>query len=197
MTPEDERQLVADDRGRGAQAAQQRVLVEARPAGHHQADDAQAADREEVEQPQLHLAADHARREGDDEQRHDRGEVDDRRREREDGHVHAGGREVLLGEHLEPVDRRRAACPTGRRGSGPRRRFTNAMIFISKKMITKAAGTVNRRIAGRRDEEAEDVDVRLAGVQREGRRARARCPVTQTTVKADAARGRAARGAAG
>ena len=41
---EQQRQLVADDLRRGAQAAQQRVLVEARPAAHHQADHGQAAD---------------------------------------------------------------------------------------------------------------------------------------------------------
>ena len=65
-----QRQLVADDLGRRAQAAQQRVLVEARPAGHHQADHAQAADGEEVEQPDVHVAADQAGREGHDQQRH-------------------------------------------------------------------------------------------------------------------------------
>ena len=40
-----QRDLVADDLGRRAQAAEQRVLVEARPAGHQQADDRQPADR--------------------------------------------------------------------------------------------------------------------------------------------------------
>ena len=42
---------------------------------------------------------------------------------------------------------------------GPMRRFTKAMIFISMKMITKAVGTVNSRIAVAASEEADDVDV--------------------------------------
>ena len=55
-----ERDLVGDDLGRGAEAAQQRVLVEARPAGHEQADDGHAADREQVEQADVEVLADEA-----------------------------------------------------------------------------------------------------------------------------------------
>ena len=52
---EHERQLVADDLRRGAQAAEQRVLVEARPAAHHQPDHGQAGHGEEVEQADVHV----------------------------------------------------------------------------------------------------------------------------------------------
>ena len=63
-----QRDLVADDLGRRAQPAEQRVLVEARPAAHQQADDRQAADREEVQQPDVEVLAEQARRERDDQQ---------------------------------------------------------------------------------------------------------------------------------
>ena len=56
-----QRDLVADDLGRGAQAAEQRVLVVAGPAGHQQAHHRQAADREEVQQPQVDVLAEEAR----------------------------------------------------------------------------------------------------------------------------------------
>ena len=46
---EHERQLVGDQLRGGAQRAEQRVLVRARPAGHQHADDRQARDRERVE----------------------------------------------------------------------------------------------------------------------------------------------------
>ena len=91
-TDERQRDLVADDLGRRAQAAQQRVLVEARPAGHQQADDGQAADGEQVQQADVEVLADEARgplpglgvdepgAERDDEEgHHGREEHDDRR----------------------------------------------------------------------------------------------------------------------
>ena len=106
-----QRQLVADDLGRGANAAQQRVLIEARPAAHHQADHGQPADREEVEQTNVHVEADQARRERDDQQGQHGGEVDDDRREGEHRRVGAGRREVLLGQHLEAVEDRRQRAP--------------------------------------------------------------------------------------
>ena len=52
-----QRDLVADDLGRGAQAAEQRVLVVARPARHQQPDHRQPADREEVQQPEVQVLA--------------------------------------------------------------------------------------------------------------------------------------------
>ena len=110
ITPDDgqdERDLVAHDlRGR-AQPAEQRVLVEARPAAHQQPDDRQAADREEVQQPQVEARPHHAvGRERDDEQRHHAGQVDHDGRPREDHRIGAGRREVLLRQDLEPVDHR-------------------------------------------------------------------------------------------
>ena len=56
-----ERDLVADDLRRRAQAAEERVLVVARPAGHQEPDDRQPADGEEVEQADVEVLADEAR----------------------------------------------------------------------------------------------------------------------------------------
>ena len=111
-----QRDLVADDLGRRPQPAEQRVLVEARPAGHQQPDDRQPADREEVQQGDVHVLAEQARRERDDEQAHDRGHEHDDRGEREDEAVGAGRAEVLLRQHLEPVDDRERATRTDRPG---------------------------------------------------------------------------------
>ena len=66
-----ERDLVADDLRRRAEAAEQRVLVVARPAGHQQPDDRQPADGEEVQQPEVEVLAEQAGRERDDQQGHD------------------------------------------------------------------------------------------------------------------------------
>ena len=79
-TRERQRDLVADDLGRGAQPAQQRVLVEARPAGHQQADDGHAADGEQVQQADVEVLADEPGPERDDEERHHRGQEHDDRR---------------------------------------------------------------------------------------------------------------------
>ncbi len=127
---QDERQLVADEPCRGPQPTEQRVLVEAGPAGHHQAHHAQATDREEVQQPDVHGEAVQAGRERDHQQRHHRGEVDHRGCQREHRHVRAGGREVLLGQHLEAVDDRGerppGSDPVGARRAGSRTRSASS-----------------------------------------------------------------------
>ena len=57
---EHERQLVGDELRGGAQRAEQRVLVGARPAGHQHADDRQARHRERVEDADVEVV-DHRR----------------------------------------------------------------------------------------------------------------------------------------
>ena len=55
---EQQRQLVGDELGGGAQRAEQRELVRARPAGHEHADDREARHRERVEHADVEVLDD-------------------------------------------------------------------------------------------------------------------------------------------
>jgi hypothetical protein len=71
---EDQRQLVGDELCRGAHPADERELVGAGPAGHHDAEHADGRDGEDVEQPDLEVEGEHARTDrehGEGEQRRD------------------------------------------------------------------------------------------------------------------------------
>ena len=82
---EHERQLVRDELRGGAQRAEQRVLVRARPTGHQHADDREGRDRERVEHADVETAATTSRGPGGDHDEHEeRRQHDDRGRERED-----------------------------------------------------------------------------------------------------------------
>ena len=108
-------QLVADHLGRGAQPAQERVLVVGRPAGQDDPVHPERGDPEDVEQPHVDVgdlqglgtrqepeqgggAAEGNHRRGDHGRHHAQ-----RRRKQEEGPVHLARDQVLLEEQLDPV----------------------------------------------------------------------------------------------
>ena len=100
---EHERQLVGDELRGGAQRAEQRVLVRARPAGHQHADDAEARHRERVEDADVERRDDESRAGRDHDEDEERRHHDDRRREREDTPVGLRRHDVFLLHELDAV----------------------------------------------------------------------------------------------
>ena len=82
-TASSERQLVGDELRGGAQRAEQRELVRARPAGHQHADDREARHRERVEHADVEVADDEVGPGRDHDEDEERRHHDDRGRERE------------------------------------------------------------------------------------------------------------------
>ena len=80
---EQQRQLVGDELGGGAQRAEQRELVRARPAGHEHADDREARHRQRVEHADVEVLHDEVGPGGDHHEHEERRDDDDRGRERE------------------------------------------------------------------------------------------------------------------
>ena len=84
---EQQRQLVGDELRGGAQRAEQRELVGARPAGHEHADDREARHRQRVEHADVEVLDDESGPGRDHEEDEERRDHDDRGREREDAPV--------------------------------------------------------------------------------------------------------------
>ena len=80
---EQQRQLVGDELRGGAQRAEQRELVGARPAGHEHADDREARHRQRVEHADVEVLDDEVGTGRDHEEDEERRDDDDRGRERE------------------------------------------------------------------------------------------------------------------
>ena len=100
---EHERQLVRDELRGGAQRAEQRVLVRARPSRHQHADDRQARDRERVEHADVERRDDDARSGRDHDEHEERRHHDDRGRQREDTPVGLLRHDVFLLHELDAV----------------------------------------------------------------------------------------------
>ena len=100
---EQQRELVGDELRGGAQRAEERELVRARPAGHEHADDREARDRQRVEHADVEVLHHEPRTGGDHEEDEERREHDDRGSEREDPAVGLRRHDVLLLEELHAV----------------------------------------------------------------------------------------------
>ena len=84
---EQQRQLVGDELRGGAQRAEERELVGARPPGHEHADDREARHRQRVEHADVEVLDDDVGTGGDHQEHEEGGDHDDRGREREDAPV--------------------------------------------------------------------------------------------------------------